>query len=345
MPVEILSFPVQAGKSTWLEEKFLGKPGVFGFITPGGASDRRLKVLPEGTETPYTAEPHAAAIEIGRFRLNPVAFDLGLNHVLNALHDPACNTILVDEVGPLEIRKGTGFAPGIDNFIAKAAQREDVKTYLVVRDFMLLEAQDKWGLHDARVNDPHLFRALPPCVGLVLAGGESKRMGTDKAMIEREGRPAYHHAAQLLATHCDHVLISGKSSYPPHRALPDHPDWAGSGPLSGVLTAAQEYPGHALLVLGVDYPDLNPMALQRLVSSALLSSRSICFKQTSDAAADLEPLVAFYSPEDLQALREWHGQGGRSLRRFLAERGACALPHDPRMGIVSVDTPRAQDLS
>lgn len=335
MPIEFLSFPVQSGKTSWLEATFSGRPDVFGFLTPGGPEDRRLHALPGGEERPYAAAEGVEAIEIGRFRLDVAAFEWGLAHLRKAVDHPACKRLIIDEIGLLEVRENRGFAPGIDGIIEAVRRREDLTTYLVVRDFLLPEARQKWQLHDAPVNNPALFPAMPPITGLVLAGGQSRRMGTDKAFIHRDGIPAYAHAAALLAPHCERVLINGPATYPPFESLPDRKDVAGQGPMSGVRTAATA--GHALLVLGVDYPHLQAAAIERLVAAALLSGRSVCFRQAGRLeAAALEPLVAYYAPEDLAALAVWPGA---SLRRFLAQRQAVVLPHDHRLGLVSVDLP------
>ncbi len=58
----------------------------------------------------------------------------------------------------------------------------------------------------------------------------------------------------------------------------------------------------------------------------------------------MEPLVAIYRKEDLDELRGWFAEGRESLRKFLEQCAVCALPHDPRLGVVSVDEPRGKDL-
>ncbi len=342
MPIELLSFPVQSGKTTWLQEQFGQRSDVFGFLTPGDPAHRVLRLLPSGTEVPYAAAPGAPAIEIGRFRLNPNAFHQGLEHLMTALDHPECRILLVDELGPLEVRQNRGFAPGIDAFIQAAKAREDVVTFLVIRDFLLEEARQRWQLHAEPANRPELFEPLPPRVGLVLAGGESRRMGRDKAFLLRSGIPAYAHTAALLAPHCETLLISGPQEYPPFEGLPDAPEFAGCGPLSGVLSAAQRFPDHDLFVLGVDYPDLKPEALQRLTVGRMLTGKSTCFRQAEGDG--VEPLVAIYRKEDLAELRGWFAEGRESLRKFLEQCAVCALPHDPRLGVVSVDEPRGKDL-
>ena len=72
--------------------------------------------------------------------------------------------------------------------------------------------------------------------GLVLAGGRSRRMGTDKALLTVDGRPLVSHVATRLATLCPTVLVAPG----PRRLLQvvwpqDDDRIAGAGPLAGIL--------------------------------------------------------------------------------------------------------------
>ena len=167
-------------------------------------------------------------------------------------------------------------------------------------------------------------------------------MGRDKAFLIRSGLPAYAHTAAQLAPHCEFVLVSGPREYPPFEGLPDAREFAGCGPMSGVLTAAERFPEHDLFVLGVDYPDLKPDALERLAVARMLTGKTACFRQADGEG--VEPLVTIYRAEDLVGLRAWFEGGRESMRKYLEQRAVCALPYDARLGLVSVDAPGGRDL-
>jgi molybdopterin-guanine dinucleotide biosynthesis protein A len=90
-------------------------------------------------------------------------------------------------------------------------------------------------------------------VGIVLAGGESRRMGRDKAALALGGATLAAGAAQRLATVCPEVAVAdrGRRLVPGFPSLADGP---GRGPAAGLLGAARAYPGRPLLALACDLP-------------------------------------------------------------------------------------------
>ena len=106
-------------------------------------------------------------------------------------------------------------------------------------------------------------------IGLVLAGGQSRRMGQDKALMRYQGRTLIDNASLLLqSASCDKVLISRNAPGFLNDRIED------AGPLSGVhavLNALSQSDNHngnpcELLVLPVDMPQMTPELLRILVS-------------------------------------------------------------------------------
>ena len=106
-------------------------------------------------------------------------------------------------------------------------------------------------------------------IGLVLAGGQSRRMGQDKALMRYQGRTLIDNASLLLqSASCDKVLISRNAPGFLNDRIED------AGPLSGVhavLDALSQFDNQngnpcELLVLPVDMPQMTPELLRILVS-------------------------------------------------------------------------------
>lgn len=106
-------------------------------------------------------------------------------------------------------------------------------------------------------------------VGVVVTGGSSTRMGTDKALVEVAGRRMIDHVIDAMLDLVDEVVISG----PDHLgtgmlAIPDMPG-AASGPLSGLAAAMDEVADtDEVLLVAVDQPLLRPATVVSLLELA-----------------------------------------------------------------------------
>lgn len=91
------------------------------------------------------------------------------------------------------------------------------------------------------------------CLGAIIAGGKSRRFGSDKALALVDGRPMLDHVADALAAQVDAMVICGRAwrGWP---VLADYPV-ADFGPLGGLCAAldhARSGGYHAVLTAPVD---------------------------------------------------------------------------------------------
>jgi molybdopterin-guanine dinucleotide biosynthesis protein A len=165
-------------------------------------------------------------------------------------------------------------------------------------------------------------RASSAVAGLLLTGGASRRMGTDKALLEVEGRRLVDRAADLLAAVADPVIEVGPgwSDLPAVREAPP-----GSGPLAALSAgaAALRAAGHdgPVLLLAVDMPRVGVDLLR------LLAERAGPATAVPRAGGHPQPMCARYGVDVLAAIDERLAAGGRSLRNMLetmAASGAVA---------------------
>lgn len=131
-------------------------------------------------------------------------------------------------------------------------------------------------------------------VGLVLAGGRSRRLGLTKGGLAHEGGTLARRAADAVWPLCASVLVSvgpdAENPAPGYPVVRDHPP-AGRGPLAGI-DAAFAITGDAdLLVLACDYPRIGSDFL-RLLIDAVGEDDDIVMP--TDARGRDHPLVALW---------------------------------------------------
>jgi molybdenum cofactor guanylyltransferase len=122
-------------------------------------------------------------------------------------------------------------------------------------------------------------RSNEDAVGFVLAGGQSSRMGRDKALLEFAGRPLIAHALSILQEAGLPAMIAGATA--PARAsleafAPVIEDAApGLGPLSGICAALAATSARHAVFLPVDLPLLPPSLLDFLLGHARITGNAV----------------------------------------------------------------------
>ena len=98
--------------------------------------------------------------------------------------------------------------------------------------------------------------------GVVLAGGRSRRMGQNKALLQLNGETLLARAKRLLTGWgCGRVVVSGH--YPDEICIADN----GEGPLAGLLACLQQESAPWLLFVPVDMPFIPVVMLDRLLAA------------------------------------------------------------------------------
>ncbi len=161
------------------------------------------------------------------------------------------------------------------------------------------------------------MNAAPPaaCAGWVLAGGESSRMGTPKALLEIGGQPLVSRTVGLLAPLCSSVCIVGTPERYRHLGFDviadERPDF---GPLGGILTALAANAAGWNLVVACDLPYLTAEWLRYLLTRAARSSALVVLPESKSGP---EPLCAVYHHKAAEAIRAAIHSGVLKVTRAL----------------------------
>ena len=112
-----------------------------------------------------------------------------------------------------------------------------------------------------------------PISAIVLAGGESRRMGTDKRSVTVNGRPLIALAIDLAAAMSNDVIVSCRQGFAPEidadqgRSVRLVFDRREGGPLAGLETSLEAARHDLAVVVPVDMPGLTVAELTALVEA------------------------------------------------------------------------------
>lgn len=159
--------------------------------------------------------------------------------------------------------------------------------------------------------------------GVILAGGEGRRMGrADKALLMLAGRPLIAHVADRLAPQVERLAISanGDAARFAFTGLPVLADARPQGPLSGVLAAldwAAAEGADAVVSAAVD----TPFFPGDLVPQLWLAGDGRLAIAECDGRA--HPVFALWPVPLREVLRAWLAQGEARVMGFAAQQGAA----------------------
>lgn len=161
-----------------------------------------------------------------------------------------------------------------------------------------------------------------PTLGLLIAGGASRRFGRDKASVLLPGtaRTLAEHARELLERAGLEVVVAARGRLPWADVLQIE-DGAGEGPAAALLGAARRFPTHGFVAIAVDLPAVPPAFLAALAADP--ADLALAARQVAGQARR-EPLCALYRPRALARLALRVGEGRLDLQG-LADDPALAV--------------------
>ncbi|SDF09898.1 molybdenum cofactor guanylyltransferase [Cellulophaga baltica] len=170
--------------------------------------------------------------------------------------------------------------------------------------------------------------------GLVLSGGKSTRMGTDKGLITYHGIPQRDYIYKLLEEVCDATFLSIRedqaATIPENfQIITDENKF--KGPFNGILSAHKKYPKVAWLVLACDLPLIDVKALKELIQARDTTKLATSFALKENPLP--EPLCALWEAEGLKAAVDYMNSGeGSCPRKFLIRNDvSLVFPSDEKV--------------
>jgi molybdopterin-guanine dinucleotide biosynthesis protein A len=184
---------------------------------------------------------------------------------------------------------------------------------------------------------------LLPVSAIIQAGGQSRRMGRDKALIDYQGRPIIAHViATLRALTDDVVVVSNRSdlySLFGARVIADYDPPC--GPLGGLAAGLQAVKAELAIVVACDMPFLNVNLLRWLIDRAEGYDAVV-----PQSGAEFEPLHAVYRRTCHNPIVQRIEKGERRVISFFDDVRLRAVPEaewrrlDPEgRSLINLNTP------
>lgn len=168
-------------------------------------------------------------------------------------------------------------------------------------------------------------------MGLVLAGGQSRRMGTDKGKLRYHNKPQREYLYDQMKTVCSRVFLSIRPEQ--QDDIPEGLDFIVDenqyrGPFNGLLSAHHTYPEVTWLVVACDLPLVDLKVLKYLVDRR--DPKAMATAYATHKTNLPEPLAALWEPHGLKKAESYMQTAQSSCpRKFLINEDAfLVFPED-----------------
>ena len=166
-----------------------------------------------------------------------------------------------------------------------------------------------------------------PYTLLILAGGQSRRMGEDKAKLKIGGvtfteriAGAFPDAAEVL------VSFSGEAGEVPAGAKTVTDRYPGAGPLAGIQSGLAAAANDLIFVTACDMPLMDEAFAKKLLAAMPEEGLAVVSREEGGR---VHPLAGWYRRGAEPAARRLLEQGERRMMRFLEAIGSAVVPAAP----------------
>ncbi|CAM1358315.1 Molybdenum cofactor guanylyltransferase [Tenacibaculum soleae] len=181
---------------------------------------------------------------------------------------------------------------------------------------------------------------IAPVNGLVLIGGKSTRMGTDKSELDYYGKPQKLYVKELLENNNLKTYFSVRENSEKNDEI--HDTFLNLGPFGGICSAFQKNPNSAWLVLATDIPFVNEALIQLLLQKRNPSKIATTIKGKNKEFP--EPLITIYEPKAYTKLLQYLAQGYSCPRKMLINADIEIIQVDDNL-IRNINTPEEFNIA
>lgn len=180
-----------------------------------------------------------------------------------------------------------------------------------------------------------------PLYGLVLAGGESRRMGRDKASLRHGGQSQLSYIVSVVKPLVARAFVSTRADqqHETERSRFDQilDRYQDMGPVAGILSAMDEYPEVDWLVVACDLPNIDASTISHLLEHRSPAQPFSAYRSSHDGLP--EPLCAVYAAGSANIVRGFVAEGINCPRKILIRSDTLLLEQPDPQSLHNVNTP------
>ena len=266
---------------------------------------------------------HSGSLKVDQaYRMNPntdpqlfSSYDLLF---INGNHYPGKKQILIlDEEKEASILKRIEQLDDIA-FLVNLNHRSEIFPCLLEKNPKIVDLK-AYSIHDIDKISDHILQLIehnrPSIHGLVLAGGKSVRMGTDKGLLDYFGKSQRVYSIEMLERLNLKTFLSVRKEQNLDQKNVIEDVFLGLGPFGAICSAFQQNPNVAWLVIATDLPFVDEKLIRRLLEKRDPSKVATAIKGKGKQFP--EPLITIWEPKAYPIMLQFLAKGVSCPRKVL----------------------------
>lgn len=178
--------------------------------------------------------------------------------------------------------------------------------------------------------------------GLILAGGQSARMGFDKRLMKVHAQNQQEYLTTLLGRYCEKIFLSCKDATEiPVHLNPLVDQFEMRSPLNGIASALMLHPQKDWLIVAVDMPFVDDECITTLLKQRSQQYLATCFLDSDDKLP--EPMLGVWERGAQTALTDYIKAGNKSPRLFLEQHAVNCIKSNNKKTLLNINTQEELD--
>lgn len=174
---------------------------------------------------------------------------------------------------------------------------------------------------------------------LILSGGKSQRMGTDKGNLKMGEETFISRLLKNMGDYDERILSAPvKAEIAGVRVLPDEDSVAGKGPAAGIATALSFCRSKGLMVVPCDAPFADFSVAEKLIEVYCAMPQGMMRPVVAESTRGIEPLIGIYPKCAGPIVRKALEDGIYKMKDILKKTG-CRTVFVPDEKLININTP------